>query len=44
MLNRLDPALHITALHHGFYFGAISIWGGAGTTKRPGVKARPDVH
>ena len=26
--NRLDTALHITVLHHGFYVGAISIWGG----------------
>jgi hypothetical protein len=22
------PALHITVLHHGFYVGEISIWGG----------------
>jgi hypothetical protein len=28
MVNRLDTALHITVLHHGFYVGAISIWGG----------------
>jgi hypothetical protein len=25
--NRLDTALHIAVLHHGFYVGAISIWG-----------------
>jgi hypothetical protein len=28
MANRLDTALHITVLHHGFYVGAISIWWG----------------
>jgi hypothetical protein len=44
VVNRLDTALHITVLHHSFYVGAISIWGGAGTTKRSGVIARPDVH
>jgi hypothetical protein len=26
--NRLDTALYITVLHHGFYVGAFSIWGG----------------
>jgi hypothetical protein len=44
LVNRLDTALHITVLHHGFYVGAISIWGGAGTTKRSGVKARPELN
>jgi hypothetical protein len=43
-VNRPDTALHIAVLHHSFYVGAISIWGGAGTTKRSGVIARPDVH
>jgi hypothetical protein len=33
MVIRLDTALHITVLHHGFYVGAISIWGGLA---RPG--------
>jgi hypothetical protein len=28
LVNRLDTALHITVLHHGFHVGAISIWGG----------------
>jgi hypothetical protein len=28
LVNRLDTALNITVLHHGFYVGAISIWGG----------------
>jgi hypothetical protein len=28
LVNRLDTALHITALHHGPYVGAIPIWGG----------------
>jgi hypothetical protein len=44
LVNRLDTALHITVLHHGLYVGAIPIWGGAGTTRRSGVIARPDVH
>ena len=28
VVNRLDTALHITVLHHGFYVGEIFIWGG----------------
>jgi hypothetical protein len=27
LVNWLDTALHITALHHGLYVGAIPIWG-----------------
>jgi hypothetical protein len=28
LVNRLDTALHITALLHGLYVGVIPIWGG----------------
>jgi hypothetical protein len=36
VVNRPDTALHITALHYGFYVGAISIWDlGGAQVRRP---------